>query len=176
MICNMKTSKLVLACGMFLSLISGMALAAGGQGVDLGVRYHQKHSEFTSLPFGDGDLSYGAGYEIRDENGLVQLLCSFTPEFADREDLDFGVTPELNLLAVDRGVQGGVGILSTYTQGGTDDGWMDLYWQLILGLNIPLGTRLSLQANAYYVFESWNHLGDFDFGDIEYGGCLSYSF
>ena len=48
--------------------------------------------------------------------------------------------------------------------------------QLILGLNIPLGKSLSLQANAYYVYESWDKLGDFKFEDIEFGGYLSYSF
>jgi len=73
--------------------------------------------------------------------------------------------------------QGGLGILSTYTSGGPGgDDWMDLYWQWVLGLNVPLGNRFSLQANAYYVFESWSKLNKFTFEDVEFGGYLSYKF
>ena len=73
--------------------------------------------------------------------------------------------------------QGGLGILSTYTKNSVGkDGWMDLYWQWVLGLNVPLGSRLSIQANAYYVFESWSRLNKFAFDDVEFGGFLTYKF
>lgn len=174
----MKTLKLFSIVGVLSVLVAGMTMAGMlPQGIDAGVRYHVQHSAFKELPFGDGDLSYGGGYEIRDENGSIQLLCGFTPDFKDRDDLDYAVTPELNLLLLDRGVQGGLGVLSTYSQNDAGDNeWMDLYWQWILGLNIPLGSRFSLQTNAYYVFKSWGDLGDFDFGDIEFGGYLGWSF
>ena len=153
-------------------------MAAGSQVLDLGARYHMKHSEFTSLPYADGDLSYGLGYEIHDENGLLQLICGVTPDFKDHKDLDYGITPEGNLLFADGIFQGGLGILSTYTSGGADGSgdWMDLYWQWVLGLNIPLGNRLAIQANAYYVFESWSKLNKFAFEDVEFGAYLGYKF
>jgi hypothetical protein len=173
----MKTLKSMFAGGVLLMLMTGVGMAAGSQGIDLGVRYHMQHSEFAALPYADGDLSYGLGYEIQDENGLLQLLCGFTPEFEDRKDLDYAITPEANLLFTDGMFQGGLGILSTYTSGGPGgDDWMDLYWQWVLGLNVPLGNRLSLQANAYYVFESWSKLNKFTFEDVEFGGYLSYKF
>lgn len=177
MIPPMKTLKFLFSVGVILTMLSGAAMAAGNQTVDAGARYHIQHSEFTDLPFGDGDLSYGIGYEISDENGMLQAICGFTPEFGDREDLDYGITPELNLLALDRYVQGGLGILTTYTRNGNgDDDWMDMYWQWILGFNIPLASQLSLQANAYYVFESWSKLHKFDVSDVEFGGYLGYKF
>lgn len=173
----MKTQKVLLMAGVLLSVVSGAALASTAQAFDLGARYHQKHSEFVSLPYADGDWTYGVGYEIHEESSMLQLACGFTPEFADRKDLDYGITPEANLLVKDGLFQGGAGILSTYTRDAAGDGnWMDLYWQFILGLNIPLGKALSLQANAYYVFESWDRLSAFKFEDIEFGGYLSYRF
>jgi len=174
MIRPMKTLKVVLIVGLLVGMLTGVAMASTAQVVDLGARYHQKHSEFISLPYADGDWTYDVGYEIHEENALLQLVCGYTPEFADHKDLDYGITPEANLLMKDGIFQGGLGILSTYTEG--DGKWMDMYWQWVLGLNIPLGANFSLQANAYYVFEEWGALHKFDWGDIEFGGYLGYKF
>jgi len=172
----MNTLKMIVAVGVMLTILSGVAMAQS-QAIDLGARYHTENSAFPKLPFANGDLSYGLGYEIHDENGLLQLICGYTPEFKNHRDIDYGITPEGNLLFTDGLFQGGVGILSTYTSGGTSGSkWMALYWQGVLGLNIPLGKQFSFQANAYYVFEEWNKLGDFRFEDIEFGGYLSYKF
>lgn len=173
----MKTQKFLCLVGVLVTVLSGAAIASTAQVFDLGARYHTKHSEFVALPYADGDWSYEAAYEIHEQNSMFQLACGFTPDFQDNKDLDYGITPELNLLAKDGVYQGGVGILSTYTRdaGGKGD-WMDLYWQFVLGLNIPLGNRLSLQANAYYVFEGWDKLNKFKFEDIEFGGYLGYKF
>lgn len=178
MIRPMKTLKVALIGGLLVGALTGVALAATAQVVDLGARYHQKHSEFISLPYTDGDMTYGVAYEIHEDNALLQLACGFTPEFSDHKDIDYGITPEANLLLKDGMLQGGLGILSTYTPGiGESDGdWMDMYWQWVLGVNIPLGKSFSIQANAYYVFEDWGSLGKFDFGDVEFGGYLGYKF
>ena len=166
----------------FLVIVGVLVMSTGGgwaadtsQAIDIGARYHFQHSVFTDLPFGDGDLSYGLGYEIHDENGLIQLICGYTPSLSDRDDLDFAITPEANLLFADGIFQGGVGALTTYTQGSGTDDWMDLYWQGVLGINVPLGS-FQIQVNAYYVFEDWDKLGEFEFGDIEYGAYLGYKF
>lgn len=177
MIRPMKTFKFACVVGLLVVSCSSVATAATAQVLGAGARYHQKHSEFISLPYADEDLTYGIVYEIHEDNALLQLACGFTPEFADHEEYDYGITPEANLLMKDGVFQGGLGILSTYTAGGPEDGdWMDMYWQFVLGLNFPLGKRLSLQANAYYVFEEWGALGGFDFADIEFGGYLGYKF
>ena len=173
----MKTQKALFIAGVVLSVLSAGAMAATATVFDLGTRYHQQNSAFTGLPYADGDMTYCAAYEIHEQSSLLQFVCGYTPDFKKRPDLDYGLTPDLNLLAKDGLFQGGAGILSTYTRDSDGKGdWMDLYWQLILGLNIPLGKSWSLQANAYYVFKSWDRLGDFKFEDIEFGGYLGYSF
>ncbi len=174
----MKTNTLILLSGLVLLL----ALAIGnesraGNVLSLGGRYHQAHSAFTDLPYGDGDLSYGALYEVREGDSTVQLGCSMTPEFEDRDDIDYAVTPELNLMFIDRIFQGGVGILSSYLSKTEEDSeWMDLYWQLLLGLRMDLSKSVSLQVSASYVFESWDDLGDFDFEDVEGVAYIGYAF
>jgi hypothetical protein len=174
MIPAMKTLKVALIAGLMVGTLTGMAMAATAQVVGLGARYHQKHSEFISLPYADEDWTYGVAYEIHEENALLQFACGYTPEFADHTDLNYGITPEANLLMKDGILQGGLGVLSTYTEG--DGEWMDMYWQWVLGLNVPLSKNFSLQANAYYVFEDWGSLSKFDFGDVEFGGYLGYKF
>lgn len=173
----MKNLKQACLAGFCALVAAGSVMAAGSQVLDLGARYHTTHSAFSALPFSDGDLTYDLGYEIHDENGFIQLICGYTPDFKDHKDIDFGITPEANLLFTDGVFEGGLGVLSTYTQGGVEgDNWMDLYWQWILGVTLPLGDRFTLQANACYVFKSWDRLKDFDVGDIDYAAYLGLKF
>jgi hypothetical protein len=175
----MKTNKLLYCLGLVVGVAlagSTLALADVSQSLNVGAKYHQKHSVFTALPYDDGDISYSVAYEYRDADALWQLACDVTPEFESRDDLDYGVTPQLNLLLVDRIFQGGLGVLSTFTDGEMGSDWMDLYWQFILGLALPLPGPFSVQINAYYVFESWSDVGDFDVDDIEYGAYVGYKF
>ena len=175
----MKTNKLTACLGLMLGLsvaASGVAIAGTGQSFDVGAKYHRLHSSFKELPYDDGDISYSVAYEYHDEDAFWQLACDVTPEFKSRDDLEYGMTPQLNLLATDRIFQGGLGILSTYTHGDTGGNWMDMYWQFILGVSIPLPGPFTLEANAYYVFDEWGHVSDFDFGDVEYGAYLGYRF
>lgn len=169
-----KTLKVALVVGVLVATLSSLVMAASVQVVDLGARYHVEHSAFLDLPYTDGDMTYCLGYEIHDNNALLQLVCGYTPEFSDHENLGYGITPEANLLMKDGMLQGGLGILSTYTEEPGE--WMDMYYQFVLGLNVPLGKNLSIQANAYYVFGEWDAIGDFDVGDIEFGGYLGYKF
>lgn len=128
-------------------------------------------------PFAKGDLSYGATYEYEDQNALWQLGVDVTPKFKSPSAEDYAVTPQLNLLLKDQIFRGGLGILSTYTRDNAGKGdWMDLYWQFILGVEIPLPGRLVASANAYYVFDKWDNLNSFDFKDVEYGVSLGYKF
>ncbi len=174
MIRPMKTLKVALMVGLMAVTLGGVVNAGSVKVIDVGARYHVKHSEFESLPYTDKDMTYGAGIEFHEANALLQIVCGYTPEFADFKELDYGITPEANLLMKDGIFQGGLGVLSTYTNG--DGEWMDMYWQWVLGLNFPLGKSFSLQTNAYYVYEDWGSVSGFDFGDIEFGGYLGYKF
>lgn len=178
MMLSMKTNKLWLAVGTVCALALGTGVECRADNVfSVGGRYHQDHSAFVGLPYGKGDLSYGALYEVREADSVLQLGCSMTPEFKDSEDIDYAVTPELNLLLIDRIFQGGVGILSSYlSRNEGDSEWMDLYWQFLLGLRLDLSKKLTLQVSGSYVFEAWGDLGDFDVKDVEGVAYIGYAF
>ena len=176
---RMNTSKRVLGLG--IAVLFATSLGGFGQTVQQvllgGARYHQDNSSFVGYPFAKGDLSYGATYEYEDQNALWQLGVDVTPKFKSPSAEDYAVTPQLNLLLKDQIFRGGLGILSTYTRDNAGKGdWMDLYWQFILGVEIPLPGRLVASANAYYVFDKWDNLNSFDFKDVEYGVSLGYKF
>lgn len=176
---DMNTKRSSMVAGLVCGLVLAAVMQAGAQSSMLGVggRYHQQHSAFIALPYAEGDLSYGLLYEALEKGtSVLQIGCSMTPEFKENDTLDYAVTPELNLLMQDRIFQGGVGIMSSYlsrTVGESD--WMDLYWQLLLGVRLDLSKSMSLQVNGSYVFESWGDLGDFDVGDIEGVAYISFA-
>ena len=179
MMTSMNTNKRYAVVGLVCGLVLTAVMQAGAQNaIALGGRYHQDHSTFTKLPYGEGDLSYGVMYEaVEKDTSVLQLGCSMTPEFKDNNDIDYAVTPELNLLMVDRIFQGGVGILSSYLSKNVGDSeWMDLYWQFLLGARMNLSKTVSLQLSASYVFESWGDLGDFDVSDVEGVAYIGFSF
>jgi len=175
----MNTNKRFVVLGLVCGMALAAAMQAGAQNaLCFGGRYHQDHSVFTKLPYGEGDLSYGVLYEaIEKDTSVLQLGCSMTPEFDKNPDIDYAVTPELNLLMQDRIFQGGVGIMSSYlSKHVAASEWMDLYWQLLLGVRLELSKSLTLQVNGSYVFESWGDLGDFDMGDVEGVAYIGFSF
>ena len=103
-------------------------------------------------------------------------ICSAAPSLSGNVEADYAITPQLNLLFKDRMLQGGVGILSTYTTGGPQDDWTDLYWQFLVGLSFPVSAKLKLDVMAYYPFDSWGNLDQFEFEYIEYGAWIGYQF
>jgi len=173
----MKTlpTSAILAGAAFALLAGNPAYAARRHAAGAGARWHVNHTVFEELPFDDGDLSYGLAYEYHDEAAYWQLAVHYTPD-AGTNGTDYVVTPQINLIFKDRIWRLGVGALDSYVaaeDGGGD--WGDVYWQLLTGLNLPL-FRFQLNANAFYVFESWSDLDDFDTDDLEYGFWLTYPF
>jgi hypothetical protein len=144
--------------------------------VGLGARWHVQHSAFEDLPFEDGDLTYTLGYEYHDKAGYWQLLLGYTPEVGEGDLVDYVITPQLNLIIQDRIFLAGTGILGSYVESKDEGGdWTSVYWQFMLGFEIPLGA-VKLEILAYYPFEGFSDLDEFDFSDIEYGGSLKYYF
>jgi hypothetical protein len=173
----MKKTKLLILGGVLVSLTLGTSLlAAGKNSIGIGGRYQVDHSAFEELPFDDGDISYGVNYEYQEDAAFWQLGVLYTPEVGGTNSADYVVTPQINLMLKDDIWRGGIGALMSYIKddNGEDD-WTDLYWQLHLGVAIPIGP-LSLTALAHYVFEDYGEIKDFDFDDLEYGAWLSYQF
>ncbi len=166
---------LILLLGFQNPAVAGHALAAGA-------RYHQQHSEYLELPFDEGDMSYLLGYEYHEGNAFWQLLVGFAPDISEGEEgrgagIDSVITPQINLIFEDRNWLGGVGALASYIKAEDSDAddWTDVYWQLMLGFQIPM-PALHVEFMAYYPFEKWSTLSDFDAGDIEYGLLLKFKF
>ena len=45
----------------------------------------------------------------------------------------------------------------------------------LLGAQVPVW-QLRFELHAYYVFENWSELDEFDVEDLEYGAWLTYRF
>ncbi len=167
----MKTITLLATVALLTALMIPQAEAQSAVG--LGIRSHVLHTEFEEYPFDDGDLSYIAGYEYHDNNGYWQLLVGYTPDVGDGTVVDSIITPQLNLLIQDGIWLAGVGVLGSYVETTEDSDWTDVYWQVMLGLELPLPI-FKLDILAYYPFESWSTFGDFDTDDIEFGAFARF--
>ena len=180
---GMKTKSILAVISFSLALtITQVATAAKPFGanpksaVGAGARYHVEHSVYDDLPFEDGDLTYTLSYEYHDAAGYWQLMVGYTPEVGDGDVVDYVITPQLNLIIQDRIFLAGTGIMSDYIQSVEEGGdWGDIYWQLMLGFEIPIGP-VKLEAMAYYPFDKWGNIPDFDFNDVEFGGSIKFYF
>lgn len=180
--------KLKTTLSILTALICATATQAAQNFIVGDVRYHTDHSVYSALPFADGDLSYGLIYEARDSNGALQLGVDYAPsvtgsilaedavEGTADPDIDYVATPMINLIFEDGIFVGGTGIRWSYIATEDDEEWSDMYWQLQLGLRFDLGEKIAVGVNAYYPFESWSDISDYDFDDMEYSASLSYGF
>jgi len=169
----MKRTMLPLIAICF-SLLAHTASVNAENRFSVGVRRHADHSVYTELPFDDGDLSYGIAYEIHEEQAYWQLAVEYAPDISGTNPVDFAVTPQLNLLFKDRCWLGGLGVLTSYVAGDDGDEWTDLYWQFIFGLQLGTSRKPEIDVLAYYPFENWSDIGDFDAQDIEFGLWLCF--
>lgn len=152
------------------------AFAESGSKFGVGGRWHRSHSLFTELPFDDGDLAYGLSYEVHESEAYWQVAVTYAPDVTGTNSADTAITPQLSLILKDSYWRGGVGVLSSYITSDDEDDWTDIYWQFILGVHLGASSRSGIDVLAYYPFESWSDLGDFDARDIEFGLWFSFSF
>lgn len=163
-----------------LIIVAGTTLGAGRagrSGLSAGARYHVDHSVYEELPFDAGDMSYGLAYEYRERQALWQVAMNYAPHIGGAtNDIDYVMTPQLNLIFTDNNWRGGTGILKSYIKDEVLGGdWTDVYWQFLFGFQTPV-SRMKFDFQAFYVFNHWDELSEFDFGDVEFGGWLSLDF
>lgn len=141
----------------------------------VGMRYHTDHSSFEDLPFDDGDLSYGIAYEYAEATAYWQLALDVTPELNLRDDIDYVLTPKINLILVDEIWRAGLGALASYLETDADDnGWTSIYWQFLAGVSLGFD-RFAVDVFAFYPFKRWGNLDEFSTRDIEYGAWVRFS-
>ncbi len=188
---NIRWRSLKILLGIITGLGLGLAPALAAEGphaLGAGMRYHAEHSVFSELPYGNGDLSYALAYQYAQGFAIWQLACDLGPDVSGKRlitsgtttnqvDVDYIITPQFNLIIRDGCLLAGAGIRTSYIRDMNDEGeWLDPYWQLQLGISLPIHKRMSLDINAYYVYEHWNKLPNFKFGDLEYGAWLNFTF
>lgn len=167
-----------LAALLLLGLVLASPALAIQQGLSVQFRQYDIHKEFEDRPFVDGDFGYGLAYEIRDVYGFWQLGTLYVSDAGEDDTYDYVVTPFLNLAVKDRYFLAGLGIAKDYlpeTDTNSDD-WTSLYWNAMLGLEIPLGQNLAVTGKAVYDFEHWGDLGKFGFDDVEFAAALTFLF
>jgi hypothetical protein len=147
--------------------------------VGVGARYHQESSVYPDLPYGDGDISYLISYELHDTGSdyALQFALDFANDFSKdgTEEIDYTITPQMNIILKDKIWRGGLGMLYPYVKDEAGTDWGDLYYQVFAGLghrvNNIEGTIL-----AYYPFDSFGDFSDFETSEIEFGVFVSFAF
>lgn len=181
-----KYLTVLVASGFMLAASAADLFAQQSRGwydVCLGGRRHVENSSLSKVPFyEDGDYSYAIGAEYHEDELFWQLAVDYTPSLNRAEYL---ITPQLNLMASDtlfgltkfNFIEGGVGVLTTYSHTKLSGGdWSDPYFQMILGLRIPIYKKITLAAQTYYVFDNFGNITDFAAKDLEYGVWLAIPF
>ena len=156
-------------------LVLAAPVLADNQSAGIGARYHAENSKFADMPYGNGDLSYSVLYEVHEEEAALQFIADYAPSLTGSNNVDYAVTPAVNLILEDHYLRGGLGIMTSYLKS-DNPGWTKVYWQFLLGLEVPIMKKFSAEAMAYYPFESWSKLNDFNWKFVEYGLSLKYNF
>jgi hypothetical protein len=158
---------------LLLCLSTAEAGSRFNQRFGVGARYHAQQDTELEVAF-DDEATYGLVYEIHEGGTFWQLGAQYGTGLGTNE-VDYVITPEINLMLTDGAWRGGIGALASYVSTDEDSDWSDIYYQLILGLDFPLGS-LALSFQAAYVFEDFDGLGEFDFDELDWSGYLSYMF
>ncbi|WP_300673839.1 hypothetical protein [Desulfoluna sp.] len=146
-----------------------------GHKLALGARYHDKIKGMPELPFDKGDLSWLLAYEYHAPLAFWQLGLGYTPE----SNTDSGAkvfTPQINLIFKDSIYRLGAGALKSYVDVDGETDWTDIYWQMIAGIEVPLGAHASLGLYGCYVFNKWDEITQTDDNGITGNLLLSVGF
>jgi len=170
----MKTFSSILFVLLFcLSTVQAQTAGRSNQRFGAGVRYHAQHDTERETAF-DDESTFGLVYEYHEGSTFWQLGVQYGNNLGTNT-VDYIITPEINLMVADGLWRGGIGILSTYSNTEDDSDWSDLYYQFLLGVDVPIGS-LALSFQAAYVFEDFDELDEFDFDELDWTGYLTFVF
>ena len=141
----------------------------------LGVRIHDEIKAIPELPHDQGDLSWLLAYEFHSNIAYWQLGLGYTPESNTDRDAEV-LTPQINLIFKDSIYRLGLGALTSYVDEGGETDWTDVYWQAIVGIELPLGSHASLGLFGCYVFNKWEDITESGDNGIAANLLLSWGF
>jgi hypothetical protein len=131
---------------------------------------------FPERPYGKDDLSYGLYLDIFDGMGGWRFGASYASGLTGFGEADTVITPEITLLGQDNVWITGISVMMDYIDDETGTDWGDVYFQIQLGLNFPIGKRFKAGIHAFFPFSDFGDFGDFAVGELDYGITLSASF
>ncbi len=156
---------------------AGYLLGSSSEGthkLTLGARYNDEVKAVSGLPFEKGDVSWLLAYEYHEQIAFWQIGVDYAPKSSTESEAKV-ITPQISLIFKDDIYRLGAGALQSYVDidGNTD--WTALYFQMIAGVDIPLGSRASLGLYGCYVFRRWNELIETDENGLAANLILSWS-
>ncbi len=145
----------------------------------IGARMHSEFEDFADVPYDAGDLSYTLMYEYHDSMAFWQLGIGYAPESEGDSEKGTGydsiLTPQISLMFKDSIYRIGLGALTSYVTKDDIKNWSDPYYQVALGIEIPIG-RLGIGLTGYYVFNAFENIGEFDDNALDLSAGISLSF
>ena len=173
------TTRTALPLLLFLASLAvpPSAFAAVNYSVSAGGRYHVDSTVLPDLPYAEDDWSSLITFDVHEGAGYWQMGVDIGYGAGTNDNVSLVLTPQINLLAEDKGFVGGLGILGTFIQDDeAGDDWTDVYYQFSLGYDFRISGGLAFGAMAHYPFADWGDLGDFDTDDLEYSASLRFRF
>jgi len=133
------------------------------------VKQHDDRADtFEDRPYGKDDISYGLYLDIFEGRGGWRFGAAYSGDLTGIEGSDSVITPEISLLVVDGIWETGFGVLIDYLDIDGDTDWSDPYFQIQLGLNVPLSDRFQLGIHALYPFASASDFTDIRLSDLDF--------
>jgi len=114
----MKTSTVLSVVCAVSALCAAYVCAGAGEEstIAFGTRFHAENSAFTDLPFDNGDMTYSAAFEWHERDAYWQICVGYSPKPGRTNDVEYVLTPEVNLLMTDRYWRGGLGAVWSYVE------------------------------------------------------------
>jgi hypothetical protein len=163
--------KLLLLCLLSISPLFAQ------NGVTLMVKQHNDRADsFTDRPYGKDDLSYGVFMDMFDGMGGWRLGATYASGLSGPGEADSVITPEITLLGSEGIWETGISLMMDYIDDASGTSWGDLYYQMQLGLNFPVGKHFQLGIAAFFPFSDFDVFTSFDFGELDYGITLRSRF
>ena len=146
----------------------------GDHKLALGLRYHQAADSVAHRALSDEDLSWVLAYEYHEEIAFWQIALGYAS--GSNTDADARVlTPEVNLIFKDGIYRLGLGALINRVSASNSQ-WTDLHWQVILGVSIPVASRISVDLYGHYLFHKWDEISKTSDNAAEASLLLAFQF
>lgn len=162
-------------CCIILCLCMISPLFAQPMVTGLVKQYDDRAKNFDERPYGKDDISYGLYVDFYEGMGAWRLGASYASGLSGAGEADSVITPEVTLLATDGMWEAGISALIDYVDSEEGADWGDVYYQVQLGVSLPVSQRFQIGIHAFYPFSGFSDITDVRIGDVDYGLMLRFT-